>query len=71
MILFSLPFTAHATTRMAEPENLSVYLQQIIGSEGEYRNYKNIQELNRVSAWIREQMRLFGVNCSFQTYSVE
>ena len=70
VILFSLPFTAHATTRMAEPENLSVYLQQIIGSEGEYRNYKNIQELNRVSAWIREQMRLFGINCSFQTYTV-
>ena len=64
-------FAAYANNiRTAERDNLKVYLEQIIGSEAEYRNYKNIQELNRVSAWIREQMRLFGVNCRFQTYTV-
>lgn len=68
---YLLSFSAQANSlKTAEPANLKVYLEQIIGSESEYRNYKNIQELNRVSAWIREQMRLFGVNCSFQTYTV-
>lgn len=67
--VFSLSVQAN-NLRTAEPDNLKVYLEQIIGSESEYRNYKNIQELNRVSSWIREQMRLFGVSCSFQTYTV-
>ncbi len=67
-----LPFAAYANNiRTAEPDNLRVYLEQIIGTEAESRNYKNIQELEPgVSAWIREQMRLFGVNCRFQTYTV-
>lgn len=54
----------------ADPQNLKVYLQQIIGPPGVYRNHKNIEELNRVSAWIKEQMRLFGIPCQYQTYPV-
>ena len=42
----------------ASTNNLKVYLEQIIGNDS-YRNYKNIEELQRVSAWIKEQMRLF------------
>ena len=53
----------------ASAENLTVYLQQII-SQDSYRNYKNVQELQRVSAWIKEQMRLFGIPCQYQNYIV-
>ncbi|WP_254592214.1 M28 family peptidase [Acinetobacter bouvetii] len=53
----------------AGTDNLKVYLEQIIGEQG-YRNYKNVQELQRVSAWIKEQMRLFGIPCQYQNYSV-
>ncbi|MDD2939831.1 MAG: M28 family peptidase, partial [Acinetobacter harbinensis] len=53
----------------ASAENLTVYLQQIIGQDS-YRNYKNVQELQRVSAWIKEQMRLFGIPCQYQNYIV-
>lgn len=53
----------------ASTNNLKVYLEQIIGNDS-YRNYKNIEELQRVSAWIKEQMRLFGIPCQYQTYSV-
>ncbi|MFV5464534.1 M28 family peptidase, partial [Acinetobacter sp. 207] len=59
----------------AEPNNLQVYMQQVIGQQGlgnseQYRHYKNVIELNRVSAWIREQMRVFGIPCQFQNYVV-
>ncbi|OTG68228.1 peptidase M28 [Acinetobacter sp. ANC 4470] len=53
----------------ASADNLKVYLEQVIGSDS-YRNYKNIEELQRVSAWIKEQMRLFGIPCQYQNYSV-
>lgn len=53
----------------ASTNNLKVYLEQIIGNDS-YRNYKNIEELQRVSAWIKEQMRLFGIPCQYQNYSV-
>lgn len=53
----------------ASTENLTVYLQQIIGQDS-YRHYKNIAELQRVSAWIKEQMRLFGIPCEYQNYMV-
>ena len=62
----------HAQASMpkaAEPKHLTVYMEQIIG-DGSYRNFKNAQELNRVSAWIREQMRLFGIPCQYQNYKV-
>lgn len=62
--------SAHANTvKNAEPQNLTVYMEQLLGG-GDYRNFKDIQELNRVSAWIREQMRLFGIPCQYQNYKV-
>lgn len=60
---------AAPNTTPANPDNLKVYLEQIIGQDS-YRNYKNIQQLQRVSAWIKEQMRLFGIPCQYQSYSV-
>ena len=53
----------------ASTDNLKVYMEQIIGEQG-HRHYKNTAELQRVSAWIKEQMRLFGVPCQYQNYSV-
>lgn len=54
-------------TNLAQVQNLRVYLEQIV-RPNIYRNYRNVDELNRVSAWLREQMRLFGIPCQFQTY---
>ena len=54
----------------AETENLSVYLNQIISSS-KYRNHTQVEELNRVSAWIQGQMQKFGIPCDFQNYMVE
>lgn len=56
--------------QQAETENLSVYLNQII-SPTKYRNHTEIEELNRVSAWIQGQMQKFGIPCDFQNYKVE
>lgn len=53
----------------ADAKNLRVYMEQVIGAQAG-RHAQNIQELNRVSAWIREQMRLFGVPCQYQNYTV-
>ena len=55
--------------KLAEPQNLTVYMQQVLGG-GDNRNFKDVQELNRVSAWIREQMRLFGIPCQYENYKV-
>lgn len=58
-----------AISQQADVQNVQVYLQQIIGT-GSFRNHQNTAELNRVSAWIKEQMRLFGIPCQFQNYIV-
>lgn len=75
--VFSLMFLLNASaiqansaiSQQADVQNLQVYLQQIMGN-GSFRNHKNTEELNRVSAWIKEQMRLFGIPCQFQNYIV-
>ena len=68
-IFFSASTWAAPNMTAASTNNLKVYLEQIIDNDS-YRNYKNIEELQRVSAWIKEQMRLFGIPCQYQTYSV-
>lgn len=68
-IFFSASTWAAPNMTAASTNNLKVYLEQIIGNDS-YRNYKNIEELQRVSAWIKEQMRLFGIPCQYQNYSV-
>ncbi len=69
-MVLTAAFPAQASApKTAEPKNLTVYMEQVMGS-GYYRNFKNVRELNRVSAWIREQMRLFGIPCSYQSYKV-
>lgn len=66
---FSTAIWAVPNASPASTDNLKVYLEQIIGPD-EYRNYKNIQQLQRVSAWIKEQMHLFGIPCEYQNYAV-
>lgn len=64
---------ANATLAQADVNNLSVYLSQIIRpnqSPSQYRNHKNIEELIRVSAWLKNQMEKFGIPCSYQSYAV-
>ncbi len=68
-LLFNTSIWALPGITPASTDNLKVYLEQIIGEQG-YRHYKNTQELQRVSAWIKEQMRLFGIPCQYQNYSV-
>lgn len=63
----------HAETQMlpkANLNNLKVYVREIVGRPEIYRNHKNVVELNRVAAWIKEQMKQFGIPCHYQSYSV-
>lgn len=54
----------------ADTENFKVYFSQII-HPSQFRHYKNIEELNRVSNWIKGQMQKFGIPCDYQNYQVE
>lgn len=60
--------TANSNTR-AQISHLELFFSQIM-SVDEFRNYKNVKELNRVSAWIKGQMQRFGIPCQFQVYVV-
>ena len=71
LFITQLSFAAlNQPVHKAEPENLSFYLNQIISSS-KYRNHTQVDELNRVSAWIQGQMQKFGIPCDFQNYMVE
>lgn len=59
-----------ANVQLADAENFSVYLNQIIHPSA-FRNAQNVNELNRVSAWIKAQMQKFGIPCDFQPYVVD
>lgn len=60
---------ANDAAKGAQSEHLELFFKQIINVD-EYRNFKNTSELSRVSTWIKEQMRLFGIPCQYQNYSV-
>lgn len=68
LLVASCVQSAYATDS-ADSKNLMIYMEQLIGA-GSGRHAENIQELNRVSAWIREQMRRFGVPCTYQNFTV-
>ena len=59
------------TVTKANPAYLKMYMNNIVGGKYAYRNYRNIAELNRVAAWIKGQMKQFGIECSYQNYSVD
>ena len=59
---------ANFSSKQAQPEHLKLFIKQIIS--GRIPNFKNTSELNRVSAWLKEQMRLLGIPCQFQNYIV-
>lgn len=76
MLVFAIILTQKAwsanslsSVQPANAQNLSVYLDQIV-HPNQYRHYQNIQELNRVSSWIKSQMEKFGIPCEYQNYSV-
>lgn len=68
-LLFFGTTVIHANSATAEEQNLSLYLSQIV-NPSTARNYKNINELNRVAAWTKEQMRLLNIPCHYQHYVV-
>ena len=76
VLLSSLIVTSHSwavtslsTVQQADTKNLSFYLNQIIHPQ-QFRHYQNIEELNRVSEWLKGQMQKFGVPCDYQNYKV-
>ncbi|NHB58403.1 M20/M25/M40 family metallo-hydrolase [Acinetobacter sp. 194] len=78
LLIFSLAFIAcqfstaasqNSKVQLADRSNLSFYLSQIVRPK-HYRNYQNIDELNRVSFWLKGQMEKFGIPCEFQNYLV-
>ncbi len=58
-----------STSQQADSNNLAVYLSQIIRPK-HYRHHQNIDELNRVSAWLKNQMQKFGIPCDYQNFVV-
>lgn len=58
-----------SSSKSAQVPHLELFFSQIMNVD-EYRNYKNIKELNRVSAWIKGQMQRLGVPCQYQVYVV-
>ena len=56
--------------QQAEPDRLNSYLQQVIHPQA-FRNYQNIQELDRVAAFIKQQLEQFSIPCEYQPYQVK
>jgi len=56
--------------QQAEPDRLNSYLQQVIHPQA-FRNYQNIQELDRVAAFIKQQLEQFAIPCEYQPYQVK
>ena len=57
-------------TQQADPVKIRNYLNKLI-QPNVFRNYENIKELDRVAAYIKQQVEQFGVPCQYQTYQVE
>ncbi|WP_173912723.1 M20/M25/M40 family metallo-hydrolase [Acinetobacter sp. Marseille-Q1618] len=73
IFLQSLSHATHAVSLLepqADSKNLSNYMAQIIHPTA-FRNHKNIEELDRVAAYIKQQVEQFGVPCEYQTYQVK
>lgn len=54
----------------ASPERLSEYLKQVINPQV-FRNYENTQELDRVAAYLKQQVESFSIPCEYQPYKVD
>ena len=73
IFLQSLSHATHAVSLLepqADSKNLSNYMAQIIHPTA-FRNHKNIEELDRVAAYIKQQVEQFGMPCEYQTYQVK
>ncbi|MBJ8442938.1 M28 family peptidase [Acinetobacter bereziniae] len=74
VLSFTLPIWAMAAQplniQQAEPDRLNSYLKQVIHPQA-FRNYQNIQELDRVAAFIKQQVEQFSIPCEYQTYAVD
>lgn len=55
--------------RQADPYRLKNYLNHIIAPHA-FRNHQNVQELDRVAAYIKQQVEQFAIPCEYQTYQV-
>lgn len=56
--------------QQADSNRLSFYLSQIV-LPNQHRNHQNVEELNRVSAWLKGQMQKFSIPCDYQSYPVK
>lgn len=56
--------------RQAEPDRLKSYLREVIRSD-QYRNYENVDELDRVAAYLKQKVEQFSIPCEYQTYQVD
>ena len=61
-----LTSVAQAGVRQAQPENLQLFVSQILGPMQYPRHGKYPDELHRTAAWLNEQMRLFSIPCQYQ-----
>lgn len=56
--------------RQADPTRLKSYLQNVVQPQV-FRNHQNIQELDRVAAYLKQQVESFAIPCEYQSYPVE
>lgn len=56
--------------RQAEPERLKEYLNNVIQPTA-FRNYENIQELDRVATYLKKQVESFSIPCEYQSYPID
>ena len=54
----------------ASPERLNDYLKQVIHPQA-FRNYENTKELDRVAAYLKQQVESFSIPCEYQPYKVD
>lgn len=53
----------------AQPQLLQKHVEALVHDE-QYRNYKNIQELDRVAEYIKVEIEKNGFECKYQVYEV-
>lgn len=54
----------------ADPNRLKGYLDQVIAPTT-FRNYENTKELDRVAAYLKQQMEQYSIPCEYQPYQVD
>lgn len=73
LIFFVCNCSSPTYPKLRVPTDIKIlerHLSQIV-SDSAYRNYQNLEELNRVAAYVKEQIEQFGYACEYQEFVVK